>query len=136
MIPKLKELVQANRHKHIVRYFIMAFFVVGIELLVFAFMNSILGITYLIATPTSMCVAFVLNWYLSKVFVFSGSRHKTHVEFSLVLATSLVGVGIQLLVTGFCINQLQLFPIVGKFFAVIITFFWNFWVRKKYIFTV
>ena len=136
MLELIKEFLHTNKQRHIVRYFVMAAFVVGIELVVFAVMNSGFGISYLIATPVSMAIAFVLNWYLSKVYVFDGSRHKTHVEFSLVLVTSLVGVGIQLLVTGFCINKLHLLPIIGKFFAIIITFFWNFWVRKKYIFTV
>jgi putative flippase GtrA len=136
MANKLQSLLRAQTQRHIVRYFIMAAFVVCIELLVFALINTGLGITYLIATPVSMAVSFVLNWYFSKVYVFNGSRHKAHVEFSLVLVTSLVGVGIQLVVTGFCINKLHLLPIIGKFFAIIITFFWNFWVRKRYIFTV
>lgn len=134
MITKLKVLMSG--HRHIVRYFIMAFFVVGVELAAFAVMNSGFDISYLVATPASMLVGIVLNWYFSKIFVFSGSRHKTHVEFGLVLVASLVGAGIQLIVTGVCINKLHLLPVTGKFFAIIVTFFWNFWVRKKYIFTI
>ena len=134
MLSKALRLSHQYAQKHIVRYFIMAFFVVGVELAVFAVMNSWLHITYLIATPASMLVGIILNWYFSRVFVFSGSRHRAHIEFGLVFITSLVGAGIQLIVTGVCINQLHLLPIIGKFFAIVVTFFWNFWVRKKYIF--
>lgn len=119
----------------IARYFLMAAVIVSIELGVFALMNSELGINYLIATPVSMAVGIILNWYCSKVFVFTGSRHKTHIEFGLVLVTSLVGVGIQLIITSACVQILHLWPILGKFFAIVVTFFWNFWVRKRYIFT-
>jgi putative flippase GtrA len=122
--------------RHIVRYFVMAAIVVSIELAVFAAMNSWLGINYLVATPASMAVGIALNWYASKRFVFDGSRHKTHVEFTLVLVTSLVGAVIQLIVTAICVQRLHLLPIAGKFFAIIVTFFWNFWVRKRYIFTI
>ena len=132
---RLKNIVSQHAERPIVRYFIMAAVIVGFELAVFAFINSVLDISYLIATPVSMGAAIILNWYFSKVFVFKGSRHKAHIEFGLVLATSLVGVGIQLAVTSLAVERLQLLPIIGKFLAIIITFFWNFWVRKRYIFT-
>lgn len=120
--------------KPVVRYFIMAVVVVGIELASFAFINSMFGLTYLIATPLSMAIGIVLNWYFSRAFVFTNRKHPPHIEFGLVLATSVVGVVIQLLVTGVCINYLHSLPIIGKFFAIVITFFWNFWVRRKFIF--
>lgn len=118
----------------IIRYFIMAAFVVGIELAVFAIMNSLFDINYLIATPSSMAVGIILNWYLSKKVVFKTSKYKPHVEFGLIVATSLVGVAIQLAVTSFSVEVLSLLPIIGKFLAIIVTFFWNFWVRKRFIF--
>jgi putative flippase GtrA len=118
----------------IVRYFVMAAFVVGIELGIFALMNIPLHISYLIATPASMVVAIFLNWYLSRVVVFSGSKHPIGKEFTLIMATSAVGIVIQLAVTAFFVQALNAPPIVGKFFAILTTFFWNFWVRKRYIF--
>ncbi len=119
----------------IVRYFIMAVFIVGIELLVFFLLNTPLHINYLVATPVSMAVGIVLNWYFSKKLVFKASKYKSHVEFSLVVVSSLVGVGIQLLVTFVSVEKLGLLPIIGKALAIIVTFFWNFYVRKRYIFT-
>lgn len=135
MQSNIRRLADEYLKKHIVRYFIMAVFVVGVELLAFVLINSGLGISYVIATPASMLVGIVLNWYFSKAFVFSGSRHKTHIEFGLVLITSLIGAVIQLLVTTLCVQYLHLIPVAGKSMAIIVTFFWNFWVRKKYIFT-
>lgn len=133
---RLVQLVRTLLKQPSVRYFIMAAFVVSVELATFAVMNIPLHISYVIATPASMAVGIILNWYLSRVFVFTGSRHKIHLEITLIVVTSLVGVGIQLAVTAACVNLLHLWPIVGKFFAIIVTFFWNFWVRKRYIFTI
>jgi putative flippase GtrA len=132
---KIKNHINTQLKKHIVRYFIMASFVVGIELATFAFLNSKLGISYLIATPLSNIVAIFLNWYLSRTIVFKGgSVHKQHIEFILIIIVSVAGVGIQELVTFICVESLQLAPIIGKCLAIIVVFFWSYWTRKKYIF--
>ncbi len=134
MFSKLRHRAEFYLRQPIIRYFVMASLIVLLELMTFAGMNSLFGISYLIATPGSMAVGFVLNWYFSKVYVFHGSRHPPHIEFSLMLVTTLIGVGIQLLVTTICIKHFHLLPIIGKFFAIVVTFFWNYWVRKRYIF--
>jgi putative flippase GtrA len=118
----------------IVRYFIMAGFVVSIELAVFAIMNTWLGWSYLIATPISVIVAIFLNWYLSRVFVFDGSKHPLKKEFGLIMLTSIVGIAIQLAVTAFFVQFFHVIPIIGKCFAILTTFFWNYWARQRYIF--
>lgn len=134
MLNKLWDKLGLYLQQQIIRYFVMSCFIVLLELGTFAIMNSGFSISYLIATPASMAISFVLNWYFSKAFVFRNSRHAPHVEFGLVLIASLVGVGIQLTVTSICIEGLRLLPIIGKFFAIVVTFFWNYWIRKCYIF--
>jgi putative flippase GtrA len=118
----------------IVRYLIMAVVIVGIEVGVFWVMNSQLRISYLIATPASMAVGIVLNWYFSRVLVFKVSVYSKRAEFLMVLAASLVGVGIQLVVTAFVVEILRLLPLIGKLAAICVTFFWNFWIRRAFIF--
>jgi putative flippase GtrA len=132
----LLSLIRRELKRPIVRYFIMASVIVTIELLVFAGMNSWLKISYLIATPVSNIVAIVLNWYFSRTLVFAGkSKHKKHIELGLVFMVSLVGIGLQLIVTAIAVEDFKLVPILGKIGAIFITFFWNYWARNKYIFT-
>ena len=112
----------------------MAAIIVCIELASFAIINIGLNVSYLIATPVSMGIGIVLNWYFSQKLVFKNRKYKPHIEFTLVLIASLVGVAIQLVVTAFVVEILHMLPILGKVLAIIVTFFWNFWIRKKYIF--
>lgn len=135
MNKSLEKMIKDRLSKPIVRYFIIAGWVVVIELLTFVVLNSGLGISYLIATPVSNIVAIALNWYLSIKVVFKGRRHRLHVEASLILFASVVGVGIQLAVAAFCVQILGLAPFIGKVFAIIASFFWSYWIRKRYIFT-
>lgn len=120
--------------RKIIRYFIMASFIVAIELVIFIAINSLLNVSYIIATPASMTLGILLNWVLGKRFVFKHSRYKQHVELLLVVTISLIGIGLQLAVTSACVELLKLPPLVGKVAAIAITFFWNFWVRKRFIF--
>jgi len=131
MIEKAKSLYLT--HQELVRYFVLAACLVSFEYL--SFLGMIwLGINYLVAVVVSMGVVIVLNWYLSRLLVFKSRRHSARKEFLLVLLTSLVGVGFQLGVTYAAVALLGQLPALGKLAAIIVTFFWNFWARKKFIF--
>lgn len=119
---------------YIFKYLLMASIIVLIEIISFGFFNSILRINYLLATALSMIIGILLNWYISSNYVFSGSRHKLHLEVFLVFTASIIGLLIQLFVVKISVEQFNFYPIIGKLFAILITFFWNFWFRKRYIF--
>jgi putative flippase GtrA len=130
MNKRIREIIEIP----MIRYLVMALLIVGLEVLVYYLLNSILGVNYLLAVPLSMALSIVLNWYFSKRLVFKQSRYKNSVELSLVAISSVIGVGIQLAVTYVAVEMLQLIPLLGKIIAITITFFWNFYVRKRYIF--
>jgi putative flippase GtrA len=120
-------------NKQLQRYFVMAVVVVSVEYLSYLAMLWA-GLHYLLAVVFSMAIGIVLNWYFSRVFVFKNRRHAPHKEFLLVLIASLVGVGIQLAVSFILVSILLLSAAFAKLAAIVVTFFWNYWVRKKHIF--
>jgi putative flippase GtrA len=117
----------------LLRYLSMAAVIVGAEIVSFQLMIWA-GLYYLIATPVSMLIGIVLNWWVSRVFVFKHRPHKAHKEFGLVFVASIIGIGLQVAVTWAVVQFGHTAPIVGKFLAICVTFFWNFWFRKKYVF--
>lgn len=131
MIEKAKSLYLT--HQELAHYFVLAAFLVSFEYL--SFLGMIwAGVNYLIAVVVSMGVVIVLNWYLSRLFVFKSRRHSAKKEFLFVLLISLVGVGFQLAVTYTAVALLGQLPALGKLAAIIVTFFWNFWARKRFVF--
>lgn len=135
MIHKAKQHARTALGMPVFRYLIMAVCIVIIELADFAVLNSVLNVPYQIATVVSVAVSIILNWYFSKRLVFKNSKYAAKQEFTLVLFASLIGLGIQLLVTTFCVELLNLHPFIGKVLAIVVGFSWNYWARKKYIFT-
>ena len=129
----VNRLVRRWLSPELIRYLAMAVILVGVEIVTFQLMIW-LGISYLMATPVSMGIAIILNWYFSQRYVFSHRPHSPQKEFTLVLIASLIGIGLQLAVTAAVVELARLAPIVGKLLAICVTFFWNFWFRKKYVF--
>lgn len=118
----------------IVRYGLMATILVMIELGLFVLLNSVMGLSYLIATPTSTLMIIIMNWYGSQRFVFHNRVHSKRKEFTLVAGVSLIGIGIQTAVAAIMVSGLGALPIIGKIFAILATFAWNFWTRRRFIF--
>ena len=133
MLNKLPSFISDRLSPELWRYLSIAVLLVGSEIVIFQVM--IWGnISYLIATAVSMIVAIILNWYLSRVFVFKHRPHAMHKEFLLVVIASLIGLALQLAVTAFVVEVMKAMPLIGKLIAICVTFFWNFWFRKKYVF--
>lgn len=132
---KLKSLVKElySKHRQMAHYLLLAAGLVSLEYASYLIM-LFLGVNYLVAVVVSMAIVIVLNWYLSRIFVFKKRRHSPRKEFVLVLLTSLVGVLFQLGVSYVVVDVLGLWAAIGKLLAIIVTFFWNYWVRNKYIF--
>src|SRR5438105_4547734 len=85
-------------HEHLspelVRYLSVAVVIVGAEVVSFQLMIWA-GVFYLLATPLSMLIGIVLNWWVSRAFVFKHRPHKPHKEFMLVFVASVIGIGLQ-----------------------------------------
>jgi putative flippase GtrA len=129
-VNQLKKIVN---NKRLVKYFIMAVVIVCIELGNFQIIY-LLTRNYYLATILSFLIGVILNWFFGRLYVFGTSLHHPAKEFTMVLIASLVGVGIQLVVVGICVNVYSLYPILGKMVSIIFSFFWNYWYRSKYIF--
>lgn len=117
-----------------IRYGIMAVTVVLIELATFWIFNEVFGWHYLVATWLSLFIGIVLNWIGSHYFVFGSSTYSKKREFTLVLLTSLFGVALQSIVVALTVELAEGPAIIGKIVAIVVTFFWNYFVRKKYIY--
>lgn len=117
-----------------IRYGIMAVIVVGIELFTFWIMDTAFGWHYLVATWISLALGILLNWVGSRYFVFGNSKHTASKELGLVVATSLLGVVLQSGVVALTVEVLDSPAVLGKASAIVVTFFWNYFIRKYFIY--
>jgi len=129
----MKQILQKLLNHSLIRYLFVACFIVVIELIIFQLVY-IINQNYVIGTVISFAVAVVLNWALSRKVVFGASEHSVLREFVYVAIVSIVGLGIQLAAVWFCVQQIHLYPLLGKIISILTSFFWNYWFRAHFIF--
>lgn len=133
----IKKIVKKN--EKLFKYFFMACVIVCLELCVFQVIEVITSYYRipqhaLIATFVSFLFAVILNWIGGRMFVFDKSKLNAKHEFLLVLVASCFGLVIQTMVVLISVEHFKLLPIIGKSFAILFSFFWNYWFRSKYVY--
>ena len=115
-------------------------FIVSIIAFIFDFglmliMKETLGMNYLIAATLSYCVGLIVNYFLSILWVFADRKMaRRHIEFSFFAIISLVGLAINGGIIAGLVQLLQIDYRLAKIVATVVVFFWNFIVRKKYLY--
>lgn len=121
------------QNKRLMKYFVMAVIIVGIELVAF----QVIYVTtknYYLATIISFLVGVVLNWVIGRLVVFGKSKHSPVREFTMVFTASIVGLLIQVSVVFVSVQLLLLYPLIGKIISIIFSFFWNYWFRAAVVY--
>ncbi|WP_250628511.1 GtrA family protein [Pinirhizobacter soli] len=122
--------------KMIARYFLVGGAAAVIDLAIFSLMVKGLHQPWFEAALVSFFIATTANYLLSTRFVFSsGARFsRRHHEFGAVVLVSLAGLAINQIVLWLVIERLHLDPLIAKVIGTGVVFFWNYGVRKRYLF--
>jgi putative flippase GtrA len=92
-------------------------------------------IYYLLAGTISFVAGLLVNYALSKFWVFHGSKlHNQTNEFLFFSLIGIVGLGLNDLTLWILTSGLGLFYVLSNVIATFIVYFWNFGIRKKYLF--
>jgi len=119
----------------IVRYFGIGAVAAFVNIGIFFIFAKLLGLHYVPVGIFAFVVATLVNYFLSIKHVFvSGSRFGKNKELLVVYAVSLVGLFIDLSTLYLCIDFFSLEIMLSKIIATGATFFWNYFIRKYYVF--
>jgi len=119
----------------IVKYFSIGSVAALTDILLFSLFAKFFGFNYLIVGFFSFIVATGVNYILSIRYVFeSGTRHSKKKEIILVYIISAIGLLINLSMLYLFIDLLDFEMIFSKILSTGITFFWNYFARRMYVF--
>jgi putative flippase GtrA len=118
-----------------IQYFFVGLFCALVNWAVFYFLDAKLGMYYLLAATLSWTVGALANFCLSCIVFKSKENRKRHTEFVMVIICSLIGLGIDLGTTAFCVKVLGLPNMVSKVAGTGVAFVFNYASRQFYIFS-
>ncbi|MCF7844858.1 MAG: GtrA family protein [Kiritimatiellales bacterium] len=104
-----------------------------LDLLVFAILVSYYDVHYLLAAFFSYMAGLLWNYVLCVVWVFE-SKHKRLLEFLMVVFIAFGGLMWTELLMWIFVEYVDVMPIIAKIIVLWIVLFWNFGMRKVYVF--
>lgn len=90
-----------------------------------------LGVPHLVASATSFSTSVVLNYVLSRRYVFEIQENVSVVkEFTLYVVLNMIALGLNTLILYVCVDLVGLSPFLGKIIATAVVLIYNFISRK------
>lgn len=117
------------------RYFIVGGIAAAFDLLFFLLFSTWLNLNYLLVAGVGFVIATAINYVISIRFVFeSGAQLDKRQEIVAVYVVSGIGLILHEWILYTAVTSFDLAGITGKVIATGSVFFWNYLVRKYYVF--
>jgi len=119
----------------IIKYFFVGAIAALTDISLFYIFARLLGYNYLIVAFFSFIIATFVNYILSIMYVFkSGIKFSKKKEISLIYIISSIALLINQISLYVLIDLITVEMTLSKVIATIIAFFWNYLIRRNYIF--
>lgn len=133
----LKYLLHVSKQKEVLQ--VIKFGLVGavcavFDMLLFVVLYEYAQINYLVANLGSTCLAILLNYYISKKWVFTTGKYSSRVEFIAFMAFSLAGLFLNQVLVWLFVEHIHLDPKTGKLLSIILVAVFNFITKKLFVF--
>jgi putative flippase GtrA len=119
--------------RQFLKYLVCGGFATISDMIVLFILSNVLHINHLVAAAFGFLVGVATNYTLNTLLVFQ-SQGKIKREFSLF---ALIGIGGLLwteLILWVLVDNLKIYLMLAKMVAVVLVLFWNFFMRKKFVF--
>ena len=126
----MKKILENNLIKQFIKYFgvaIVAFIVNYVSLYIF---SDIFKINYIISNIISFIFGLIVNYVLSKKYVFKSEKLNKKTEFIIYAFIGVIGLFIDTAVLWFFTDKMHIYHMISKIISTGITFIWNFGARK------
>lgn len=119
----------------IIKYFFVGGTAAIVDIGLFAIFAKYLEFNYLMVGFFSFTIATLVNYLLSIRHVFeSGVRFSKKKEITIIYIVSAFGLAINLFVLYSCVELVGVGLIVSKLIATGVVFFWNYFIRREFVF--
>ena len=148
---KLKQLQDSLLNKsnntmvQFIRYSFVGFVATAADMLVFHVLCNVIGINHIVANSFSFICGLIVNYLMSRKWVFNAATGYSLKEFILFSVIGVIGLGLSNLILYVLIDlgvfvyfirlgNMEIVKLISKCIAVIIVLMWNFLARKKLVF--
>jgi putative flippase GtrA len=123
-----------NSIKELLLYLIVGVIATLAEWIFFYIGDKFLLLHYTIATVIAYIISTFINWLAGRLLVFKQGSQSLLRELISIYLSSIIGLGLNILIMFVCVDIIHISEMISKVIATGIVFFFNFLVRKFYIY--
>ena len=118
-----------------VRYGLVSVIALAVDFGCMVLLVELFSIHYLVAATASFISGLVVNYLLSRAWVFTDRKYESRVkEFIVFTGIGIVGLLLNNSIMWLAVEKIGIYYIFSKIIATILVFFWNFGLRKMLVF--
>ncbi len=129
----IKKIWQNKLFQQIFRFGIVGGTAFIIDYGIFALLNQILGIHYIIAGTISFSISVIYNYILSIKWVFDVTKKQTTKDFIIFIVLSVIGLILNNIIMYISVDLMHIHELIAKIIATAIVMVYNFITRKIFI---
>ncbi|HAI77297.1 MAG TPA: hypothetical protein DCM08_13760 [Microscillaceae bacterium] len=130
----LEKFVSIPVYRQFIRFALVGFFSAAVEISSFTLLANVLKIDNLVANTISYLFTVVINYILSKAWVFESGKYSPRVEFLAFCLVAALGYVINQTVFWLVAYKLELWNVLAKVLAIGTVVMWNFFLKKFVVF--
>ncbi|MGE4385808.1 MAG: GtrA family protein [Endomicrobiaceae bacterium] len=125
-----------NSYMQFIKYFFASAIALFVDITTLFLLTEYCQLYYLFSATISFLLGIFITYLFSKLYIFNKTsvKNKT-LEFSIFLLIGVIGLLINNLFLYVFTEFFNVYYIFSKCIVVIITYLWNFFARKKFIFS-
>ena len=118
-----------------VRYGLVSVIALAVDFGGMVLLVELFSMHYLVAATVSFISGLVVNYLLSRAWVFTERKYESRVkEFIIFTGIGIVGLLLNNSIMWLAVERIGIYYIFSKIIATILVFFWNFGLRKMLVF--
>ncbi len=126
----IKRILESESVKQFIRYIFVGGISFAVNFAMLYIFHDILQINKMIANVLSNSAGIVVNYCLSRKFVFTDSGMKKRYEFLVYIVISIVGIGLDTLLFFIISDVWHVYYLIAKIITTAMVFIWNFGARR------
>ena len=139
MLKKLKNFI-TNKTDNSYFQFIKYFFASGIALFadvsILFILTEYFNVYYIVSATISFLAGIAITYVFSKLYIFTKTKiHNKINEFTVFLVIGIIGLILNNIFLYIFTEYFGIYYMLSKIFVIIVTYLWNYFARKKFIFS-
>lgn len=139
MINKIKNFIVKktdNSYFQFIKYFFASGIALFADVSILFVLTEYFNFYYLLSATISFLAGIAITYILSKLYIFTKTKiHNGISEFIVFLIIGIIGLILNNVFLYIFTEYLGIYYMLSKFFVIIVTYLWNYFARKKLIFS-